>query len=147
MPTKKRAMADRRLRWMTVVKNFRIYSDELPHLQKDVDELRTLEEEVTALVNEQARLQAQAQATTKRIRVLSNQADNLRGRIGSALRAHFGFTSKALLQLGFRPLPSRDRLERDLEFLETPSPVANAVGKVRGLPPAAAKREEPDQEG
>jgi hypothetical protein len=123
MPSKKRSLADRRLRWFTVITNFQVFSGELPHLQKDVDELKVLDEEVMALAAEQAHYRARTQEITKRIRVLSKQADNVRGRIGSALRAYFGFTSMVLIQLGFRPLPSRDKLARELERLEAPSPV------------------------
>ncbi|HEV8581031.1 MAG TPA: hypothetical protein VGX68_18350 [Thermoanaerobaculia bacterium] len=125
MALKNRSLADRRLRWATVIRNFQNFSGEIPHLQKDVDELKILDAEVLALAAEQARYRARTQEITKRIRVLSKQADNTRGRIGSALRAHFGFTSAVLIQLGFKPLPSRDRLARDLETLESPSPVGN----------------------
>jgi hypothetical protein len=149
MPIKKRSLAERRLRWQTVTTNFRVFREEVPHLQKDVDELRTLAEEVMALSAQQARYRARLQEITKRIGVLGKQADNLRGRIGSALRAHLGFTSQDLIQLGFRPLPSRDQLTRDLELLETPSPVGTvlplrhqvAVGR------AAKRAAEPDPEG
>lgn len=126
MALKKRSLAEKRARWFTVIRNFQNFSGDVPYLQKDVDELKTLDDEVMALAAEQAQCRARTQVITKRIRVLSKQADNLRGRIGSALRAHFGFSSAVLIQLGFRPLPSRDKLARELERLEEPSPVGAA---------------------
>src|SRR5262245_8172930 len=120
---RKRSLAERRLRWFTVIRNFEKFSGDVPHLKKEVDELKMLDGEVLALVAEQAHYRARTQEITRRIGVLSKQADNLRGRIGSALRAHFGFGSTVLLQLGFRPLPSKHRLARELDSLETPSPV------------------------
>jgi hypothetical protein len=148
MPIKKRSLAERRLRWQTVITNFRVFQDEVPHLEKDVDELRTLAEEVMALSAQQAQYRARLREITNRIGVLGKQADNLRGRIGSALRAHLGFTSQDLIQLGFRPLPSRDRLTRDLELLETPSPVGTVLPLRTEVAALAAKRAaEPDPEG
>ncbi|HEV8580340.1 MAG TPA: hypothetical protein VGX68_14830 [Thermoanaerobaculia bacterium] len=127
MALKKRSLAEKRLRWFTVIRNFQNFSGEIPHLQKDVDELKMLDAEVLALAAEQAHYRARTQVITKRIRVLSKQADNVRGRIGSALRAHFGFGSAVLIQLGFKPLPSKDRLARELDTLESPSPVETAA--------------------
>jgi hypothetical protein len=138
MAPRKRSLAQRKYLWGIVTRNFEVVQEEVPHLRQEVGDLEALDNEVSALLALQAQYQAKSQEITKKIRVLSKQADNLRGRIGAGLRGHFGFTSQILVKLGFKTYRTRHKLERELEDLARDAEIAG-----KAVPPA----DQPQGEG
>jgi len=132
MAPRKRSLAQRKRLWGLVILNFGEVTEEVPHLQQEVGALEALDKEVSALLALQAQYQARSQETTKRIRVLSKQADNLRGRIGAGLRGHFGFTSQMLVRLGFKTYRTRHKLERELTDLAQADEIAALGDRPKG---------------
>jgi len=117
---RKRSLAQRKSLWTLVVGNSLEILGELPHLQKEIDELRAVEKEVLALSAKQARYRARSQELTKKLRALGKKGDNLRSRIGASIRGRFGFSHSKLIQFGFKPHRGGVKLARELATLSTP---------------------------
>ena len=117
MPTSKKSLADRELRWSKVYEQDQDLAAEMPELRGSLDELRATAQEVTDLTAQQRYHAAQAQVLTARIRALAKRADNLRGRVGASLRGKHGFDSPELIRYGFKPRKQvkQDRADRELE--------------------------------
>jgi hypothetical protein len=123
MPTSKKSLADRELRWSKVYEQDQDLAAEMPELRGSLDELRATAQEVTELTVQQRYHMAQAQVLTARIRALAKRADTLRGRVGASLRGKHGFDSPELIRYGFKP---RNRSSR-----VTPTESWRASGRLR----------------
>jgi len=135
MASRRRAFADRKLRWDMVIGHDSQILEVLPYLEPEMNELKAISEEVRALRAEQSHYLAQVRMITRKISDLGKQGDNVRGRIGASLRGHFGFSALKLIQFGFKPHPNRMKFA---EGREIPSP-AQAT--------AAPQEADPQQEG
>lgn len=133
--SRRRAFADRKLRWDTVIGHGSQILEILPYLEPEMNELKAISEEVRALRAEQSHHLAQARMITRKISDLGKQGDNVRGRIGASLRGRFGFSALKLIQFGFKPHPNRLKFAEEREI---PSP-AQAT--------AAPQEADPQQEG
>ena len=117
MPTSKKSLADRELRWSKVYEQDQDLAAEMPELRGSLDELRATAQEVTELTVQQRYHMAQAQVLTARIRALAKRADTLRGRVGASLRGKHGFDSPELIRYGFKPRKQvkQGHADRELE--------------------------------
>lgn len=128
---RRRSLADRKGRWSLVVGNSHLVLEDMPHIQPEIEELRALEKEILSLSAKQARYNAKLREMTRKRRVLAQQADNLRSRIGASIRGKYGFSDMRLIQLGFKPHRSRFKLERELAELP-----ASAETVLEDVPPS-----------
>ncbi|HEX4963831.1 MAG TPA: hypothetical protein VF173_23605 [Thermoanaerobaculia bacterium] len=104
MPSKQdRSLASRRRRWDLVLANRKKITASLPHLEGDLGDLAAAAKEIVALAAKQAYYAGKTREVTGKLRLLSKQADRLRGRIGASLRGQHGFDSSELIQYGFTP--------------------------------------------
>ncbi len=78
------------------VNDWRVMSDNLEPLLREVPYAAPLRKELERLIAEAGRLEAEHGRATARLRRINE-------RLADILRAHFGGRSKALLQFGFRP--------------------------------------------
>jgi hypothetical protein len=125
---RKRSLADRKQQWGLVVDNSHLILEDMPHMRSEIDELRAMEKEILALSAQQARLNAKLRGLTLKIRVLAKKADNMRGRIGSSIRGHYGFSHTRLIQLGFRPHRGGIKLQRELADLSASEAAVSKSG-------------------
>ncbi len=119
MASKSRSLSVRIGRWRVLFDNTQEYLAEVPQIEGDLQELRGIADEVSALRAERLIQQTKVRETTLKIRKLSKRGDNLRGRIGASLKGRFGFDSLLLVQFGFTP--RKKGIDRDPQ-LSPPSP-------------------------
>jgi len=103
MASNDRSLSARSGRWRVLFDNAQEYLAEVPQIEGDLQELREIVDEVSALRAEQLIQQRKVRETTLKIRKLSKKGDSLRGRIGASLKGRFGFDSVLLIQFGFTP--------------------------------------------
>ncbi len=117
MPTSRKSLADRGLRWSQLNEQGQALAVEMPELRESLEELRSMAQEVTGLTAQQRHHMAQARMITARLRALAKRADHVRGRIGASLRGKYGFDSTELIRYGFKPrkLTKKDHVDRELE--------------------------------
>jgi hypothetical protein len=98
-----RSLADRLRRWELVLGQRKEILAEIPHLEKELEDLAVANEQVRALMAEQRVHLARYREVTAKIRTAGRRGDNLRGRIGAAIRGRFGFAALDLIRFGFQP--------------------------------------------
>lgn len=103
MALKDRSLSARIGRWRLLFDNSQEILPEVPHIEGDLQELRGITDEVSALRAERLMQEAKIRKITAKIRMLSKKGDSLRGRIGASLKGRFGFDSFLLIQCGFTP--------------------------------------------
>jgi hypothetical protein len=103
MASNNRSLSTRIARWRVLFDNTQEILPEVPHLEGDLQELRGIADEVSALRAERLIQEMKLREITLKIRKLSKKADSIRGRIGASLKGRFGFDSLLLIQFGFTP--------------------------------------------
>lgn len=103
MASNDRSLSGRITRWRNLFNNTQEILPEVPHLEGDLQELRGIADEVSALRAERLIQEMKLREITLKIRKLSKKADSIRGRIGASLKGRFGFDSLVLIQFGFTP--------------------------------------------
>jgi hypothetical protein len=132
MASNDRSLSGRITRWRVLFQNTREILPEVPHLEGDLQELRGIADEVSALRAERLTQETKLREITLKIRKLSKKGDSIRGRIGAGLKGRFGFDSLLLIQFGFTPRKQgidRDpklSAEDEARFDPRPSPPASS---------------------
>lgn len=98
-----RSLADRLRRWELVLGQRKEIQAEIPHLEKELEDLASVNEQVKALMAEQRVHLARYREVTAKIRTIGRRGDSLRGRIGASIRGRFGFAAPDLIRFGFQP--------------------------------------------
>ncbi|MEP7013456.1 MAG: hypothetical protein ABJC13_24300 [Acidobacteriota bacterium] len=110
-----KTLAERLVRFDTLVNNLGRSIGDWPHLTEEVEELAAMLAEARALSARQDALRAEAQENTANLNRLADRADKLRNQIGAGIRSKLGFTSELLIQFGFRPRPTGGRRSKKRE--------------------------------
>lgn len=113
MPRASRSLVARMRRWRLLAGNAEALLAEVPHIGKEVEDLKDLAEQLTALQAEQVHFRGKVREVTARIRRLAARGDRIRGRVGATLRGRYGFDSAVLIQAGFKPRQSKARLDEE----------------------------------
>lgn len=103
MASNDRSLSGRIARWRNLFQNTQEFLPEVPHLEGDLQELRGIADEVSALRAERLVQEAKLREITLKIRKLAKKGDSIRGRIGASLKGRYGFDSFLLIQCGFTP--------------------------------------------
>jgi len=119
MASNDRSLSGRITRWRNLFNNTREILPEVPHLEGDLQELRGIVDEVSALRAARLIQEMKLREITLKIRKLSKKGDSIRGRIGASLKGKYGFDSLLLIQFGFTP--RKKGIDRDPK-LSSPSP-------------------------
>lgn len=98
-----RSLADRLRRWELVIGQRKEILEEIPHIEKELGDLATMNDQVRTLMAEQRVHLARYREATEKIRTLGRRGDSVRGRIGAAIRGRFGFAATDLIRFGFQP--------------------------------------------
>lgn len=130
MASNDRSLSGRITRWRALFQNTREILPEVPHLERDLQELQGISEEVSALRAERMAQEARLRETTLKIRKLAKKGDSIRGRIGAGLKARYGFDAVLLIQCGFTPR------KRGIDRSPKLSPEEEARLDPRPAPPA-----------
>lgn len=99
-------------RWKVMAVNLQAQLEKLPQLAARYTELVKMTSDGEALETRQAQLTADLQEVNHQRRDLLKNGEELRGRIGAALRAEHGFTSERLLEFGLKPRRARGRAKK-----------------------------------
>ncbi len=108
-------------RWKVMAVNLQPQLDKLPQLTGRYNELVKTASDADALETRQAQLTADLQEVNHQRRDLLKSGEDLRNRIGAALKAEHGFTSERLLEFGLKPRRSRGRSKKATQQ-PTPAP-------------------------
>jgi len=100
--------------------------DKLPQLTGRYNELVKMASDADVLETRQAQLTADLQEVNHQRRDLLKSGEDLRNRIGAALKAEHGFTSERLLEFGLKPRRSRGRSKKTTEQ-PTPAPLSTTT--------------------
>ncbi len=96
-------------RWKVMTTSLQPQLEKLPQLAGQYTELVKATSDAEALETRQALLKADLQELNHQRRNLLKSGEELRNRIGAALRAEHGFTSERLLEFGLKPKRPRGR--------------------------------------
>jgi len=90
-------------RWKVMTTSLQPQLDKLPHLAGQYADLVKTTSDAEALETRQALLKADLQELNHQRRDLLKSGEELRKRIGAALKSEHGFTSERLLEFGLAP--------------------------------------------
>ena len=96
-------------RWKVMTTSLQPQLEKLPQLAGQYADLVKTTTDAEALETRQAQLKADLQELNHQRRNLLKSGEELRNRIGAALRAEHGFTSERLLEFGLQPKRARGR--------------------------------------
>src|SRR4051794_5415172 len=99
-------------RWKVMAVNLQPQLEKLPQLAGRYAELVKLTTDADVLETRQAQLTADLQEVNHQRRDLLKTGEDLRNRIGAALKAEHGFTSERLLEFGLKPRRTRGRAKK-----------------------------------
>jgi len=99
-------------RWKVMAVNLQPQLEKLPQLAGRYAELVKLTADADVLETRQAQLTADLQEVNHQRRDLLKTGEDLRNRIGAALKAEHGFTSERLLEFGLKPRRTRGRAKK-----------------------------------
>jgi hypothetical protein len=103
MALKGRSSADRTARWEVLITNLSPEVSQMPHVADDLKALLEMLPKARILETQQEDLRSQARVASDQLKKMLTEGDHLRARLGSALKAKFGFTDATLAKYGFRP--------------------------------------------
>ena len=103
MAVKGRSSADRITRWEVLINNLSPEVAQMPHVADDLKALQEMLPKARILETQQEDQRSQARVTGDQLKKMLTEGDHLRARLGSALKAKFGFTDATLAKYGFRP--------------------------------------------
>ncbi len=103
MASNDRSLSGRISRWRSLFTNVQELLPEVPHVEGDLQELRGIADEVSALRAERMIQETKLREITLKIRKLAKKGDSIRGRIGASLKGRYGFDAVLLIQCGFTP--------------------------------------------
>ena len=103
MASNDRSLSGRITRWRNLFTNVQEFLPEVSHLEGDLQELRGITDEVSALRAERMVQETKLREITLKIRKLAKKGDSIRGRIGAGLKSRYGFDAVLLIQCGFTP--------------------------------------------
>jgi hypothetical protein len=135
MASNDRSLSGRIARWRNLFTNAQELLPEVPHLEGDLQELRGIEDEVSALRAERMIQEAKLREITLKIRKLAKKGDSIRARIGAGLKGRYGFDSFLLIQCGFTPrkkgIDRGPKLSAEEEARLDPRPSPSALSPAR----------------
>jgi hypothetical protein len=111
-------------RWKVMTVNLQPQLDKLPQLTGQYTQLAKMTADADVLETRQAQLTADLQEVNRQRRDLLKSGEDLRNRIGAALRAEHGFTSERLLEFGLKPRRPRGRAKKTPPAATTTTPTS-----------------------
>jgi len=140
MAIKGNASGQRTGRWEVLLSNLRPSLPDMPHLADDFKALETLLPQARTLQTQREDLRSQAAVLSKQHLEALDEGDKIRARMGSALKAKFGFSDAILSKYGFRPFTGRRHKSPDSTPPPTVEGPAKPVAAAPGTSPAAAAK-------
>jgi hypothetical protein len=123
MTTKGSTLPERIARWKVIKSGLEPLLPEMPHLAGLHGELGAAIDQSEELDARNEALKAEARENTRLREELGKTGDDLRNRLGAALKTHFGFKSEKLLEFGILPRRTRGR-DRQPRARQNPQPPA-----------------------
>jgi hypothetical protein len=120
MPTKGSTLPERIARWKVIHTNLTPALPELPHLAGLHGELGKVIAESEEMDGRSESLKAETREVNRKKEGLGKTGDDLRNRLGAALRTVHGFDSEKLLEFGLQPRRTRGR-DRKARARRTPA--------------------------
>jgi hypothetical protein len=114
------SFAERFARWDLLLNQLK-QAQGLTHLAEDQRRIEELLTEARALQVEQEGMRGSSRKVTAKLRVIAQEGDTLRARVGAKLQGEYGFRSEELIRFGFKP---RQVPRRRSKKGEPPTPVA-----------------------
>jgi hypothetical protein len=127
MPTKGSTLPERIARWKVIHTNLTPVLPEMPHLTELHTELGKVITQSEDLDGRNEALKAESREVTRMRDDLGKTGDDLRNRLGAALRTVHGFDSEKLLEFGLQPRRTRGR-DRQPRSRPTPATTPPPTG-------------------
>lgn len=130
MATRGSSIPERIARWRLIAGGLKTQLAEMPHLSELHTELERIIGESEALDARHEALKAETREINRMREELARSGDDLRNRLGAALRTLHGFDSEKLIEYGLKPRKprGRDKAPRARRTPpDTPAPPAQPV--------------------
>jgi hypothetical protein len=124
MSTNGSSVPERIARWKVTTAGLRPILTEVPHLVEIHGELEDVTLQSEELDARHEALKAETREVNRIREELARTGDDLRQRLGAALKTRYGFTSKKLIEFGFKPRPARRQPPAPQTPPEQPGPEA-----------------------
>jgi hypothetical protein len=130
MATKGSSIPERIARWKVIAAGLKALLPEMPHLTAMQGELEKVILQSEELDARHEALKAETREVNRTREDLAKTGDDLRQRLGAALRTQFGFDSEKLIEFGLPPRRTRgrDRKKRAPRGSATAPPVPPPAG-------------------
>jgi hypothetical protein len=102
MAAKGQSFAERFSRWELLLAHLK-EAEGFAHVAEDQRRLEELLAQARALEVEKEGFVGETRKRNSRLRVLAQEGDTVRGRIGANLQGKYGFRSEELIRFGFKP--------------------------------------------